>query len=106
MPSSWARWAPSRKPPTTGPNTSSTIPPSCRATEMSESLLQVRDLTLEYKTPQRRVRATHEVSFEVLVGYRYILLGAFGCGKFSLLKASAGGVAPTSGQIHLGGNPL
>ncbi|OZI16695.1 MULTISPECIES: ABC transporter ATP-binding protein [Bordetella] len=73
---------------------------------MSESLLQVRDLTLEYKTPQRRVRATHEVSFEVLEGDRYILLGASGCGKSTLLKAIAGFVAPTSGQILLGGNPV
>src|SRR3546814_4997679 len=38
--------------------------PPCRAAEMAASrpLLQVRNLTLEYKTPRRRVRATHEVS--------------------------------------------
>ncbi|CAM3993436.1 ABC transporter ATP-binding protein [Bordetella tumulicola] len=64
-------------------------------------LLQVRDLTLEYKTPQRRVRATHEVSFDVYDGDRYILLGASGCGKSTLLKAIAGFVPPASGQILL-----
>lgn len=69
-------------------------------------LLQVRDLTLEYKTPQRRIRATHEVSFDVHDGDRYILLGASGCGKSTLLKAIAGFVPPTAGQILLDDKPV
>jgi len=69
-------------------------------------LLQVRDLTLEYKTPQRRVRATHEVSFDVYDGDRYILLGASGCGKSTLLKAIAGFVPPAAGQILLDGKAV
>ena len=71
-----------------------------------QPLLQVRGLTLEYKTPQRRVRATHEVSFDVYDGDRYILLGASGCGKSTLLKAVAGFVAPAAGQVLLDGQAV
>src|SRR3546814_1115043 len=82
--------------------------PPCRAAEMAASrpLLQVRNLTLEYKTPRRRVRATHEVSFDVHDGDRYILLGASGCGKSTLLKAVAGFVAPAAGQVLLDGRAV
>ena len=72
----------------------------------ADPLLQVRGLTLEYKTPQRRVRATHEVSFDVYDGDRYILLGASGCGKSTLLKAVAGFVAPAAGQVLLDGREV
>ncbi|MDM9561712.1 MULTISPECIES: ABC transporter ATP-binding protein [Bordetella] len=72
----------------------------------ADPLLQVRGLTLEYKTPQRRVRATHEVSFDVYDGDRYILLGASGCGKSTLLKAVAGFVAPAAGQVLLDGRAV
>lgn len=72
----------------------------------SAPLVQVRGVTLEYKTPQRRVRATHEVSFDVYDGDRYILLGASGCGKSTLLKAIAGFVPPAAGDILLDGQAI
>ena len=69
-------------------------------------LLQVRDLTLEYRSEQRVIRATHEVSFDVHQGDRFVLLGASGCGKSSLLKAVAGFLPPRSGEILLQGQPV
>ncbi|MFT7774794.1 ABC transporter ATP-binding protein [Roseateles sp.] len=69
-------------------------------------LLQVRDLTLEYRSENRTARATHEVGFDVLEGDRYVLLGASGCGKSSLLKAVAGFLPPRSGEILLQGVPV
>lgn len=69
-------------------------------------LLQVRNLTLEYRTDQRTVRATHDVSFDVLDGDRFVLLGASGCGKSSLLKSIAGFLPPRSGEILLQGRPV
>ena len=69
-------------------------------------LLQVRDLTLEYATEQRLVRATHRVSFDVHRADRFVLLGASGCGKSSLLKAVAGFIAPRGGEIRLDGEPV
>jgi NitT/TauT family transport system ATP-binding protein len=69
-------------------------------------LLQVRGLTLEYRTDRRRVRATHRVDFEVHEGDRFVLLGASGCGKSSLLKAVAGFLPPREGEVLLNGEPV
>lgn len=68
-----------------------------------ETLLTVENVSLEYRTPERVVRATHEVSFEVDRTDRFVLLGPSGCGKSTLLKAVAGFIKPTQGQIRLGG---
>lgn len=67
------------------------------------ALLQVDKVSLEYRTPQRVVRATHEVSFEVDPADRFVLLGPSGCGKSTLLKAVAGFIAPRAGEIRLDG---
>ncbi|MFC2972873.1 ABC transporter ATP-binding protein [Azotobacter bryophylli] len=67
------------------------------------ALLQVDKVSLEYCTPQRVVRATHEVSFEVDPADRFVLLGPSGCGKSTLLKAVAGFIAPRAGEIRLDG---
>ena len=72
----------------------------------ARTLLQVDKVSLEYRTPQRVVRATHEVSFEVDPADRFVLLGPSGCGKSSLLKAVAGFVAPQGGEIRLDGVPV
>ncbi|MGN6831320.1 ABC transporter ATP-binding protein [Paucibacter sp. M5-1] len=69
-------------------------------------LLQVQGLSLEYATPGRIVRATHRVDFAVQEGDRFVLLGASGCGKSSLLKAVGGFLAPREGQVLLDGRPI
>ncbi|KFC13206.1 ATP-binding component of an ABC superfamily taurine transporter [Trabulsiella guamensis ATCC 49490] len=69
-------------------------------------LLQVSNVDIEYRTRERQVRATHDVSFEVWPGDRFILLGPSGCGKSSLLKAAGGFLTPRSGQISLAGTPV
>ncbi|SFM38029.1 ABC transporter ATP-binding protein [Methylobacterium pseudosasicola] len=66
-------------------------------------LLRVSNLTLEYRTPERVVRATHRVGFDVYEADRFILLGPSGCGKSTLLKAIAGFIPPVEGTITLGG---
>ncbi|MDQ9130216.1 ABC transporter ATP-binding protein [Serratia fonticola] len=71
-----------------------------------EPLLQVRGVGLEYRTRQRQVRATHDVSFDVWPADRFILLGPSGCGKSSLLKAIGGFLAPINGDIRLDGRPV
>ena len=72
----------------------------------SDRLLTVDRVSLEYRTRERIVRATHDVSFDVYGGDRFVLLGPSGCGKSTLLKAVAGFVAPVSGTISLGGQPV
>lgn len=69
-------------------------------------LLSVKHVSLEYRTEQRTVRATHDVSFDVFRGDRFVLLGPSGCGKSSLLKAVAGFIAPRAGSIAMHGQPI
>jgi NitT/TauT family transport system ATP-binding protein len=61
-------------------------------------------VSLEYAGAQRVVRATHEVSFDVYRGDRFVLLGPSGCGKSTLLKAVGGFIAPRAGG-HAAGRP-
>ena len=76
---------------------------SDRAAPLLPPLLQIDGVSLEYRTPERIVRATHQVSFDVHAGDRFVLLGPSGCGKSTLLKAVAGFVAPAEGEIRLEG---
>ena len=69
-------------------------------------LLRVAGVSLEYRTSERVVRATHRVDFDVFEADRYVLLGPSGCGKSTLLKAIAGFHAPIEGAITLNGRPV
>jgi NitT/TauT family transport system ATP-binding protein len=68
-----------------------------------QPLLQVAGVTIEYRTDERRVLATQDVSFDVHRGDRFVMLGPSGCGKSTLLKAIAGFIAPRAGAITLDG---
>jgi NitT/TauT family transport system ATP-binding protein len=69
----------------------------------SEPLLDVRGVTLQYKTTQHLVTATYRVDFQVHRSDRFVLLGPSGCGKSTLLKAVGGYMAPVEGTIALKG---
>ncbi len=69
----------------------------------SGALLQVDGVSLEYRTPERVVRATHRVSFDMHEADRFVLLGPSGCGKSTLLKAIGGFISPVEGEIRLDG---
>jgi NitT/TauT family transport system ATP-binding protein len=71
------------------------------AAATSGKLLTVENVTLDYRTRERTVRATHDVSFDVYGGDRFVLLGPSGCGKSTLLKAVAGFIEPSAGSIVL-----
>jgi NitT/TauT family transport system ATP-binding protein len=66
-------------------------------------LLDVRGVTLQYKTRDHLVTATYRVDFEVFRSDRFVLLGPSGCGKSTLLKAIGGYMAPVEGTIRLKG---
>ena len=72
----------------------------------SSRLLAVERVSLEYRTRERVVRATHDVSFDVFGGDRFVLLGPSGCGKSTLLKAVGGFIRPVSGSITLDGETV
>jgi sulfonate transport system ATP-binding protein len=64
-------------------------------------LLDVRGVTLQYKTRDTLVTATYRVDFQVFRSDRFVLLGPSGCGKSSLLKAVGGYLKPVEGEIRL-----
>ena len=74
--------------------------------EAVRPLLDVRGVTLQYKTQAHFVTATYRVSFSVLQGDRFVVVGPSGCGKSTLLKAVGGYLMPTEGEIRLKGERI
>jgi NitT/TauT family transport system ATP-binding protein len=72
----------------------------------TEPLLDVRGVTLQYRTSEHVVTATYRVDFRVMAGDRFVLLGPSGCGKSTMLKAVGGWLAPSEGEIRLKGRPV
>jgi len=69
-------------------------------------LLDVKGVTLQYKTRKHLVMATYRVDFQVFQGDRFVLLGPSGCGKSTLLKSVGGYLPPTEGSITLKGKTI
>ena len=65
-------------------------------------IIQVRDLTVGYGTDI----ILENISFDVLEGEIFIVLGGSGCGKSTLLKHLIGLIPPLSGQINIDGEEL
>lgn len=73
----------------------------------NKSDLFVDKLGMIYELPDGgSVEALRDVSFSLEEGRILTLLGPSGCGKTTLLNIIAGFLAPTSGQILLGGDPI
>jgi len=68
---------------------------------MEGVLLDVRGVTLQYKTREHLVTATFRVDFQVHRSDRFVVLGPSGCGKSTLLKAVGGYLRPVEGEIRL-----
>ncbi|MFE8047255.1 ABC transporter ATP-binding protein [Brenneria goodwinii] len=73
---------------------------------LTQPLLQIDGVGLEYRTRRSQVRATHDVSFDVFPADRFVLLGPSGCGKSSLLKSIGGFLPPVNGEIRLDGETV
>ncbi|MGN6703446.1 MAG: ABC transporter ATP-binding protein [Burkholderiaceae bacterium] len=69
--------------------------------DMPRPLLEVKGVTLQYKTKEHLVTATYRVDFNVYQSDRFVLLGPSGCGKSTLLKAVGGYLTPTEGEMRL-----
>src|ERR1700738_4279282 len=74
--------------------------------EAGRPLLDVRGVTMQYKTQAHLITATYRVSFSVLQGDRFVVVGPSGCGKSTLLKAVGGYLTPTEGEIRLKGERI
>jgi iron(III) transport system ATP-binding protein len=70
-------------------------------------MLTVSALCTEYVGEHgQKIRAAHEVSFEVPQGKLFTLLGPSGCGKTTTLRSIAGLERPQSGEIVVGGTVI
>ena len=73
----------------------------------TESPLIVQDLGMVYELPDGgSVEALKDVTFTLEPGRLLTLLGPSGCGKTTLLNIIAGFLAPTSGEVKLGSDPI
>jgi ABC-type nitrate/sulfonate/bicarbonate transport system ATPase subunit len=68
--------------------------------------IEVRDVSLSYDTPAGRVTGVDGVSFDIEQSEFICLVGPSGCGKTTLLNIIAGFLAPTAGEIRIGGSPV
>src|SRR5437667_10651436 len=64
-------------------------------------LLDVKGVTLQYKTKNHLITATYRVDFQVFRSDRFVVLGPSGCGKSTLLKAVGGYLQPVEREIRL-----
>src|SRR5690349_1285838 len=76
------------------------------AADGAEPLVDVRGVTLQYKTREHLVTATYRVDFDVYRSDRFVILGPSGCGKSTLLKAVGGYMNPVEGAMRLDGNEI
>ncbi|MGC1995992.1 MAG: ATP-binding cassette domain-containing protein, partial [Pseudolabrys sp.] len=73
---------------------------------MTSALLEVKGVTLQYKTPRHLVTATYRIDFSVHQSDRYVILGPSGCGKTTVLKAVGGFMPPVEGSIRINGRAI
>ena len=74
---------------------------------MGKSLLEVRDLKVEYKTSDhRRVQVLNGVTLDVFEGETVGVVGESGCGKTTLGRTVVRLLKPTSGQIVFDGRDI
>ncbi|MFO0449723.1 MAG: oligopeptide/dipeptide ABC transporter ATP-binding protein [Pseudomonadota bacterium] len=72
----------------------------------TESLLSVRDVTVDYATGRGRLRAVDRVSFELGAGEALGLVGESGCGKSTLGRALLRLVPLAGGEVRWQGRDL
>jgi NitT/TauT family transport system ATP-binding protein len=68
--------------------------------------IELRNVSLIYETPSRRVPGVENVSFGIEPSEFLCIVGPSGCGKSTLLNMIAGFLKPTGGEIRIGGKPV
>ena len=68
--------------------------------------IEARNITLVYDTPSGTVPGVRDVSFSLEASEFVCIVGPSGCGKSTLLNIIAGFLAPSVGEIRIGGQPV
>jgi NitT/TauT family transport system ATP-binding protein len=68
--------------------------------------IEVSGVSLVYDTPAGQVQGVKDANFNIEASEFVCLVGPSGCGKSTLLNIIAGFLAPTSGEIRIGGKPI
>jgi ABC-type nitrate/sulfonate/bicarbonate transport system ATPase subunit len=69
-------------------------------------MIEIRNVSLEYDTPNGKVLAVDNASFAAGEAEFVCLVGPSGCGKTTLLNMIAGFFAPSAGEIRIGGQAV
>jgi putative ABC transport system ATP-binding protein len=69
-------------------------------------MLQVKELTVEYRQGSERIMALDRLSFSAREHEIVVVRGPSGCGKTTLLSCLGGILRPTRGSVHLNGVEL
>ena len=69
-------------------------------------VIEVRNLAMRYRIPGGFVAALEGIGLAASGGEFVTLVGPSGCGKTTILRIMAGLVAPTAGEVQIGGRPL
>ena len=73
---------------------------------MSESMVQVRNVTKVYERGKQKIEVLHGLTLEIPRGDFAALMGPSGSGKTTLLNLIGGLDQPTSGEITVGGSRI
>jgi len=76
---------------------------STEHTKKSRAAIELRDVSLTYKTAQKETLAIENISLSIGQGEPIAIIGASGCGKTSLLNLIAGLRKPSTGEIQVMG---
>ena len=68
--------------------------------------IEIRRVSYEYKANERAVTALRDVHFGVAESEFICVVGRSGCGKTTLLNILAGFLAPTNGEVLIGGHAV
>ncbi len=71
-----------------------------------QPLLECRNVTYSYHTPDGETHALSDVSFSVNDGEFAVIVGPSGCGKSTLLSLICNLIRPESGSVLLNGRPV
>jgi NitT/TauT family transport system ATP-binding protein len=76
------------------------------ATSAGSSVLQAKNVTIQYHAPDKITVAAYKINFQLNQGERLTIVGQSGCGKSTLLNAVAGFLKIADGSLQIKGRTI